>query len=77
MVTKLEYTMFLKLQFQMMKKTTDFFRARVFFVIDKVPDSNLILYSAGFRKKENENKGYGQTLPFLDEYLKESKPITP
>lgn len=31
----------------------------------------------GFRKKENEIKGYGQILTFLDEYLKESKPITP
>lgn len=29
----------------------------------------------GFRKKENEIKGYGQILTFLDTYLKEVKPI--
>lgn len=29
----------------------------------------------GFRKKENEIKGYGQILEFLDKYLKEVKPI--
>ena len=29
----------------------------------------------GFRKKENEIKGYGQILTFLDEYLKESTPL--
>jgi len=29
----------------------------------------------GFRKKENEIKGYGQILTFLDKYLKEVKPI--
>ncbi len=32
----------------------------------------------GFRKKENEIKGYGQILTFLDQYLKEkNKPIKP
>ncbi len=31
----------------------------------------------GFRKKENEIKGYGQILTFLDQYLKQSKPVTP
>jgi dipeptidyl aminopeptidase/acylaminoacyl peptidase len=29
----------------------------------------------GFRKKENEIKGYGQILTFLDKYLKEVKPV--
>jgi len=29
----------------------------------------------GFRKKENEIKGYGQILTFLDQYLKESTPV--
>jgi len=29
----------------------------------------------GFRKKENEIKGYGQILTFLDKYLKKVKPI--
>jgi dipeptidyl aminopeptidase/acylaminoacyl peptidase len=29
----------------------------------------------GFRKKENEIKGYGQILTFLDKYLKQVKPI--
>ncbi|MCK4561718.1 MAG: S9 family peptidase [Flavobacteriaceae bacterium] len=29
----------------------------------------------GFRKKENEIKGYGQILEFLDKYLKEVEPI--
>lgn len=31
----------------------------------------------GFRKKENEIKGYGQILEFLDKYLKGAKPIKP
>ncbi len=31
----------------------------------------------GFRKKENEIKGYGQILTFLDKYLKEVKPVKP
>ena len=31
----------------------------------------------GFRKKENEIKGYGQILTFLDKYLKGGKPIKP
>lgn len=29
----------------------------------------------GFRKKENEIKGYGQVLTFLDKYLKEVEPV--
>lgn len=29
----------------------------------------------GFRKKENEIKGYGQILTFLDQYLKEGTPV--
>ena len=31
----------------------------------------------GFRKKENEIKGYGQILTFLDKYLKGGQPIKP
>ena len=31
----------------------------------------------GFRKKENEIKGYGQILTFLNEYLREGKPVKP
>ena len=31
----------------------------------------------GFRKKENEIKGYGQVLTFLDKYLKGAEPVKP